>query len=291
MIVDALMSLAMCTGAIPGLQQHLESAHKVAVASPAQGGGMEAAMAQLRQVGQQPHACVSDNLGDDDGSVRDGGGDSGDSVEATRETTSVGSSAPQPSATNSNGSNSPGLCRSNWRGDVCSDDACTRVHRDYCLLRSCYPLRDPNCLQWHPRSWIAPNMKGNGQRGNGQPSNKAAMTKNKPKIRHPDGVLNREIKLLKQELALHRERSRLEAKKRTKPPRPTSYRDAAASGLSQSQHQRPSLLPTQVTQPLATQVSREGFLHGTSSATVLPPAILAAIQLAVETAFSNRNPH
>ncbi len=58
-VVDALMSLAMCTGAIPGLQGHLEAAHKLAVASPAQGGGVEAAMLQLKGLGQQPNTCDS----------------------------------------------------------------------------------------------------------------------------------------------------------------------------------------------------------------------------------------
>ncbi len=73
-IVDAFISLARCSGAIPGIQQHLQAAHKLAVASPAQGGGMEAAMRQLKEIGQWSSACGGDDPIDDDISANFGGG-------------------------------------------------------------------------------------------------------------------------------------------------------------------------------------------------------------------------
>ncbi len=99
-IVDAFISLARCAGAVPGLQQHLESAHKLAVASPAKGGGMEAAMGHLRAIGQQPNACVNGDSSGDDDSTNSGDGGSGDPVAADQDQEKLTSMSPvlQPSA-------------------------------------------------------------------------------------------------------------------------------------------------------------------------------------------------
>ncbi len=287
-LVDVLMSLALSSGAIPGVQKHLEAAHKLSVAAPANGGGMEAAMAYLKGVGLQSESS-SECLSSD--------GDAG-AVEASHGSGSAGpitQPSPPPSSIDSQsletggGVKGPGLCRSNWKGIRCADDACHKIHKEYCLLHACYPTRNAGCLLWHPRSWTAPNVQGNGRKGNGQPSNKVA--KPKSKAGHRDTILSRENKLLKQEIALYRERSRLEAKKHVQPPKKTAYRDAVMSGLSQAPL---PVLPqpgTQRTQPLASQALQEAHLPSASSDTVLPASVLAAIQFAVEKAFQNRNLH
>ncbi len=301
-IVDVLMSLAIPAGAIPGLQQHLEAAHRLAVASPANGGGMEAAMAHLKNGGKSDNFSPDTNTHCDDSGGGDldsgggGGGTSGDSSDTTdQQSFSADNCSSQPTALGGNDGDVPKLCRSNWKGIMCTDDNCQKVHKEFCLQRACYPTRDPNCLKWHPRSWAAPTgLQGNGNKGNGQPANKAASSK--VKVKPKDSILSRENKLLKQEIALYKERSRFQIRKHHKPsiPKPTTYRDVVVSGPPRVQHLQMPQLPHPCTRPPpASQV-----LHGasqtsanTSSATVLPANILAAIQLAVETALSNRNPH
>lgn len=282
-LVDVLMSLAMATGAIPGIQQHLEAAHKVAVASPAHGGGMEAAMTLLKGVGTYSPAssadagdgCPDANLDNNSGDVQD----PSNIAEAVQQ-------GPPKRLTDGDSARSPGLCRSNWKGIRCSDDTCSRVHREYCLLRTCYPSRSADCKLWHPRSWTAPNVQGNGRKGSGQPINKAAKA-----ARLKDTILTRENKLLRQEIALFKERSRLEARKHAQPPRFTSYRDAVISTPLHVPHPHSVKHVNPSSQPLASQVLQEVNTPSTSSATVLPAGILAAIQLAVDKAFQVRNQH
>ncbi len=288
MLVDTLMSLALSTGAIPGVQQHLEAAHKLAVASPANGGGVQAAMEMLKSVrtyivpttGEDVASLGNDNL--------DCSQDSGGAAATVQQPPPMGPSTSQPLTNSEHSVTGPGLCRSNWKGIRCSDDACNKIHKEYCLLQACYPSRKADCPLWHPRSWTAPNVQGNGRKGNGQPPNKAAFSKSKG--RYKDTILSRENRLLKQELALYKERSRLEARKQMKPPR-TSYRDAVTSGLPQGQPLRQPLLNMSCSQPLVPQPLQGAHLPGTSSATDLPTNILAAIQLAVEKALHSRNPH
>ncbi len=55
-LVDVVMSLAIATKAIPGMQEHLEGAHRIALASPANGGGIEAAMRQLKEAVLHPNS-------------------------------------------------------------------------------------------------------------------------------------------------------------------------------------------------------------------------------------------
>ncbi len=286
-LVDVLMSLAVSSGMVPGLDQHLEAAYKLSIASPANGGGMDVAMRYLKNVGQQPtsQSPSTESSHDDpdcgDGSVSGNGSSDG----------AIGSQpvvASQPQVTGESTSTmGPGLCRSNWKGTRCCDDTCTRVHRDYCLRPSCYPSRDTTCPQWHPRSWTAPNVQGNWHKGSGQPVNKVARTKSKSK--QVDTILSRENKLLKQEIALYKERSRLFAKKHSQTTRSTTYRDAVVSGRPGSHVQRSSqLIITPSTQ--TPQMLKEP-LPDVNSATALPVGILAAIQLAVEKALINRNPH
>ncbi len=291
-IVDVLMSLAIPAGAIPGLPQHLEAAHRLAVASPANGGGMEAAMAFLKNGGESDNFSLVTNTHHDDsgGGVVDND-DQGEPSDTTDQQSSSADNCPsQPTASDGNGSDGPKLCRSNWKGIMCTVDNCQRIHKEFCLQRACYPTRDPDCLKWHPRSWAVPSLPGNGNKGNGQPTNKAASSK--VKARQKDSILSRENRLLKQEIALYKERSRFQIRKHHKPTvsKPTTYRDAVVSGLPQvRQVQLPQHPPTH---PPASQL-----LQGTSqtsasisSATALPANLLAAIQLAVETALSNRNP-
>ncbi len=281
--MDALMSLALSCGAIPGVQKHLEVAHQVSIKSPANGGGMEAARTYLKEVGLQPNP-ESLSIDGDSGAVDTGNSSSnGPSDGSVPIQQSPSEAVSQPAMTGENSGKGPGLCRSNWRGTRCSDDTCGKVHREYCLRPSCYPARDASCSQWHPRSWIAPNLQGNGRKGSGQPNNKVAKSKPTQK----DSILSREIKLLRQEVALYKERSRLEARKHSMPPRATTYRDAVVANLPRAQLQQPSQLVTQLAQPLASSATPE--LHPTiaDSATALPPGVMVAIQLAVKEALNN----
>ncbi len=289
-LVDIVVSLSFAVRAIPAVQKHLEEAHKITIASPACGGGVEAAMTYLSSVVCQsvPAAAVisPDKTQPDDlvqaNNNSSGGLDAVDSggIDEDPATTPRGS-------TNEDGSR-VGLCRSNWKGIICSNNSCDRVHKEYCLLRSCYPSRDPDCLQWHPRSWITPNVQGNGQKGTGQPSAKAA--KPKSKDRKADNALNREIRLLKQEVALYKERSRFEAKKRPQPSRPTSYKDAVVSNLPLGQRPQLRQLPTRYLHPPPSLGSCPPS-RSENCATVLSASVLTAIQIAVEKALNNRNPH
>ncbi len=292
-LVDALMSLALSSGAIPGVQKHLEAAHKLSIASPANGGGMEAARTYLKGVELQSNSeCLSP---EDDADAVDDSNGSGSTLPTDQRSPplSLSSSASQSHVTGGDCDRGPGLCRSNWKGIRCADDTCSKVHREYCLLHACYPIRNANCLLWHPRSWTAPNVQGNGRKGNGQPFNKAAKSKPKTGVNagHKDTILSRENKLLRQEIALFKERSRLEARKHAQPHRKTAYRDAVMSGLPRAPLPVPQQRGTPCAQPLATQVQPETHLPSPGSDFVLPPGILAAIQLAVEKALQNRNPH
>ncbi len=289
-LVDTLMSLALSTGAIPGLQQHLEAAHKVAVASPANGGGVQAAMSFLKSVGTYVVPTTGEDsatLGNDDPDCSQG---SGSAAAASQQPPPTGPSTSQPLVKGGDSNNGPGLCRSNWKGIRCADGACIKIHKDYCLLQACYPIRNASCSLWHPRSWTAPNVQGNGRKGNGQPSNKAASSNTKSR-QHKETILSRENKLLKQEVALYKERSRLEARKQMQSPRISSYRDAVTSGLSRAPPPQQPRIAMPCTQPLVPEALQEAQMPGTSSASVLPVSILAAIQLAVEKALQSRNPH
>ncbi len=163
-LVDIIMSLSFAVRAIPGVQKHLEEAHKITIASPACGGGVDAAMAYLKGVVCQPVPTAESTSPDEakpDNLVQ--AGNSGGGLDAV----DLGGGVEDPVTTpcgstnqNANVGDAPaynddrrvGLCRSNWKGIICSDNSCNRVHKEYCLLRSCYPSRDPDCLQWHPRS-------------------------------------------------------------------------------------------------------------------------------------------
>ncbi len=68
-LVDIVMSLAFTTRAIPGVQEHLEAAHKLALASPAHGGGIDAAIKHLRGVVPRPVSTAAGCLGDEDPNV------------------------------------------------------------------------------------------------------------------------------------------------------------------------------------------------------------------------------
>ncbi len=298
-LVDMIVSLSFAVRAIPGVQKHLEEAHKITIASPAHGGGVEAAMAYLNGVVCQPVPSASAASPEEarlDNPVQannsDGGIDTVDPTGVTEDstTTPCGSTNENASAGGASAHNDDrrvGLCRSNWKGIICSDNSCNRVHKEYCLLRSCYPVRDPDCLLWHPRSWTKPNVQGNGQKGIGQPSTKVAKLKSQDKA---DSALSREIKLLKQEVALYKERSRFEAKKRPLPSRPVTYKDAVVSSLPLRQQPQLRQPPTRYLHPPPSLGSCQPSRSG-DCATVLPANVLTAIQIAVEKAFNNRNPH
>ncbi len=282
-LVDALMSLALSSGAIPGVREHLEVAHRVSIKSPANGGGMEAARAYLKDVVLQPNPELF-STDDDSGAVDNGtNSDDGPSDASVTDHQPPSVAASQSTMVGENSGRGPGLCRSNWRGTRCSEDTCGKVHREYCLRPSCYPARDAACSQWHPRSWIAPNMQGNGQKGSGQPTKKVAKSKSRPK----DSILSREIKLLRQEVALYKERSRLEARKHSMTPRAATYRDAVVASLPPVQHRQPPQLATQSVQPLAPLVPPELHPPSANSATALPADVMAAIQFAVKEALNN----
>ncbi len=292
--MDALMSLASPAGATPGLHQHLEAAHRLAVAAPANGGGMEAAIAHLKNGEKSDNFFPDANTHCDDSGGGDLGNDGqgGNSETTDQRSVSEDNCASQPIASDGNGSDGPKLCRSNWKGIMCTDNNCQGVPKEFCLQRSCYPTRDSNCLKWHPRSWAGPNLQGNGNKGNGQPRNKA-VSSSKVKAKPKDSILSRENRLLKQEIALYKERSRFQVKKHHKPSisKSTTYRDVVVSGLPQERRVQMSHHPP--THPPASQVLQEAnqTSPSISSVTALPANILAAIQLAVETALSNRNPY
>ncbi len=304
-IVDVVMSLALTTGAIPGVREVLEAACSVARASPANGGGIEAAVQQLKRADWRPSPQATEPLSADnvDPDARDG--DSGndanfngdgsfeeDNMTTDQHPPSMQNTASQPTA-GSVGGPASGLCRSNWKGTICTDNTCTKVHKEFCLSRSCYPARSADCLLWHPRPWISPKQQGNGRKGNGQPTHKAAKSKVRSNHAPKETILSRENKLLRQEVALYKERSRLEAKKNSKHRGTISYRDAVVSNLPKTRSAPLSQLTAQSTRPLSSQVL-QGEPHLTSNAnsvTVLPANILAAIQHAVERAFDIRNPH
>ncbi len=79
-LVDIIVSLAFATRAIPGVQEHLEAAHKIALASPAHGGGIEAAIKHLNGVAPQPNNTTVDYLGDENPNMGVEDGKSDDSA-------------------------------------------------------------------------------------------------------------------------------------------------------------------------------------------------------------------
>lgn len=139
-LVDVIMSFTMAAGSIPGVRGHLEAAHAVALKSPANGGGVDAAIKLLRTVTLQSEpspttissgAVPSEALAQD---VHDSAAITAISNE------DAPASEPRP------------LCRSLWKGKACEDPStCDRVHKPLCSKESCKSARDPSCLDWHYR--------------------------------------------------------------------------------------------------------------------------------------------
>ncbi len=174
-LVDIIMSLAFTARAIPGVQSHLEAAHRIALASPAQGGGMEAALLHLKGVVWQSDPTTASQDGDEDG-------DDGDSD--TNVQTSTGGDALD--ATEEDSSKSRPICRSLWRGKACENpDSCSRAHKPLCAKDECKTMRNPNCMDWHYKPKKKPSVSrsagsthpstkaGNSHRGRSAPGSKS----------------------------------------------------------------------------------------------------------------------
>lgn len=198
-LVDVVMSLSIATGAIPGIRGHLEAAHAVAVASPANGGGIEAAMLQLRNLVLHPDPTSSSGHPVNPGAQDTSAGGAQDTQEEDNNDTDLVSHGDQDS--NADNADSavavtdenpapPGkpICRSLWRGKPCEDPAtCDRAHKPLCMKEACQSSRDPTCFDWHyvPKrrpvrasngSNAAPSSqhKGNSKRGRFAPKSKSA---------------------------------------------------------------------------------------------------------------------
>lgn len=209
-IVDVVVSFAMTTRAIPGVQGHLEAAHSVALKSPSNGGGIEAAITQLSKV----TTLADSNSGTGAVSHESGSGSStvGQESEGS-EATSAAELHNDSLSGNSTGafsgvvadaptgsdhamtsedvptSKRKAICRSLWRGRPCEDPAsCDRAHKPLCTREVCKTGRNPECHDWHyrpkknkssfnqaPRSSV--QGSGNFSRGRPAPMSNSAKTK------------------------------------------------------------------------------------------------------------------
>ncbi len=182
-LVDIIVSLAFATRAIPGVQEHLEAAHKIALASPAHGGGIEAAMKHLNGVVPQLNNATVDypgdkdpNMGVDDRKSEDSAGPSASGTTCDTDVVDTSSRTSLSPVRDNSKSQSHDIrtkaCRSAYSGFKCLDVTCDRYHpATFCHLSTCYPRRDPNCSDWHPRAWS--RHQGNGKWGVGRPKPKA----------------------------------------------------------------------------------------------------------------------
>ncbi len=186
-LVDVVMSLAFATRAIPGVQGHLEAACSVARASPSNGGGIEAAMQQLKGVKWQ-HA-QSPSISGDPPSPPDTDVPSQQSSSGTTFGSGDCSAAVDDSAGNVLAADAPTppkpICRSLWKGKSCEDPtSCDRIHKPLCTREACQSARNGDCQDWHYRpkkkrfSNGRPTTKpaghpGNGKRGQSAPSSKS----------------------------------------------------------------------------------------------------------------------
>ncbi len=185
LLVDVVMSLALTTGAIPGIREHLEAAHKLALASPSNGGGMDAAMVHLKSAAWRADEPTTPLCEDD----RDLAVDNGE----------VDNSGSGPTAASIAEDETPVLlnkpiCRSLWKGRTCEDPtSCDRAHKPLCVKEACKVSRDHTCSDWHyrpkkdkpptNRSMAASQPRGNDKRGRSAPD-KSAKSKSKMRMSH-----------------------------------------------------------------------------------------------------------
>ncbi len=187
-LVDVVMSLALAAGAIPDVCGHLEAAHVVAVASPSRGGGVEAAVQQLRNVVWQSGPTAPVSLPEDtnpDASVQ------GSGVAANPDNSCLaddpGSNANTSQQVEDESVPTNPICRSLWKGKTCENpDTCNRAHKRICAKEACKTARDPECLDWHyrpkkqrPGLPSSSRHQGNGNRGWTAPGTKQAKSKSK----------------------------------------------------------------------------------------------------------------
>ncbi len=193
-LVDALVSLAFAARAIPGILGHLEAACDLARASPSHGGGIDAAIRQLKDATWHPSLVANDgdsgDVGDSvatqessDDTLPVNSDSSGDTVvgaaadggDNTRNTQPTVATTPVP------------ICRSLWKGRPCEDPTtCKRTHKPLCAKEACKSARDSSCQDWHyiPKkkrfSKSATTQKhagggsGNAGRGSAAPRSKLA---------------------------------------------------------------------------------------------------------------------
>ncbi len=186
-IVDVVMSLALTTGAIPGVREVLEAACSVARASPANGGGIDAAMQQLRRADWRPNPQATEPLSTDDGDPDALTQESDGGTANCSHTPVVADESRGLTHAVDSGAPAKPMCRSLWRGKPCEEpDTCDRTHRPLCTKEACKSARDPACHDWHYRPKKNRNTplsnsghQGNGRRGKSAPWSKPAKSEAK----------------------------------------------------------------------------------------------------------------
>lgn len=246
-LVDVAISLAFAARAIPGVLDHLEAAHTLSVASPACGGGMEAAITQLKSVVLKPipEEVITESSKD---------GDSGSTVQdcAALSSDMLSGNQGDPRPEDVPLSNKRPICRSLWKGRNCENpESCERTHKPICVKEDCKTARNPTCLDWHykPKKGKSLNRHpGNGNRGRSAPTSKPAKSLPKGRMSQETEKMYFKWKLSQMKL----EQSQLAA---------ATYRDilvsnpSAPSGLSRA-HQpnhNPAVVGQRVTSGPAPQ--------------------------------------
>ncbi len=173
------MSLAIAAKVIPGMQELLEASHTIAMASPANGGGIKAAVTHLKD------AVLHMNTPGDNGPLAPTVPTPNTGCDPVLHSGDHGDS--DPTDGDNNVQNEPAskerpICRSLWKGRLCEDPAsCDRAHKPLCAKEACKSARDPTCHDWHyiPKKRLAGSasqQSGNSGRGRSAPKFKSAAT-------------------------------------------------------------------------------------------------------------------
>ncbi len=185
-LVNMVLGLSFFVRSLPQGADLFRHATRLITASPAQGGGFDNARTALGgafsvnddaliwSTSQGAASNSEKELESTDPADEHGGSDwaggsgvsDGTSVNALGAPSPVGSPSAKPRQK---------ACRTAYDGFTCQDSNCSRWHPSvYCHKSSCYPKRQAECTDWHPRKWSFA-AQGNGSRGGtGRPSLKAS---------------------------------------------------------------------------------------------------------------------